>query len=180
MDRGVTQTDTRTAFSGEPEVAKLVGIAAHRILERWDFSADPQGLLDQVVPVVRSVAATSDGGLSTAVEGALGELLMVFGQSPLYSLLRTATILGREVPCLLPWGDGQVMNGVIDVLFRHEGRLWIGDYKTDAVAADEAPHRAERYRAQAAVYQAAVAQSLGESDVSCMLLFLRAGVSVTV
>ena len=52
--------------------------------------------------------------------------------------LRSATILGREVPFIMPWDDRQVMEGVIDLIYRLDGELWIADYKTDETA-EEAP-----------------------------------------
>ena len=41
------------------------------------------------------------------------------------------------------------MEGVIDLIYRLDGRIWIADYKTDDVAAEDAPARADHYRSQA-------------------------------
>lgn len=160
------------------DTGRLIGVVAHRMLEQWDFTASPAGLLDRITPTLQGLAEAGGEERHTIIRTSLETLFTTFGRSDLYALLRRAVILGREVPFLIPWGDGQVLEGVIDVLYRLDGRLWIADYKTDTVTADEAVARAERYRTQAMLYRRAVAQSLGVADVSCALLFLRAGLSV--
>ena len=72
------------------------------------------------------------------------------------------------------------MEGVIDLIYRLDGRTWIADYKTDQVTESEAPARASRYSQQAAIYREAAIRCLGLSQVSFQFLFLRAGVSVEV
>ena len=177
-ERRVPLVSRSTAGGQEPEAGRLVGIGAHRILEQWDFAADPAGLLDRIAPTIQGIMTPEEESLAHTVQASLRELLTAFGASDLYAMLRRATILGREVPFVMPWGDGQVLEGVIDVLYRLDGRLWIADYKTDAVNAEDAPEQAERYRTQAMLYKTAVAQSLGVPSVSCRLLFLRAGVGI--
>ena len=65
------------------------------------------------------------------------------------------------------------MEGVIDLIYRLDGHLWIADYKTDQVTAEEAPARAERYSQQAMLYRQAVAACLGTSSIAFQFLFLR-------
>jgi ATP-dependent helicase/nuclease subunit A len=92
--------------------------------------------------------------------------------------MRSASILGREIPFVIPWGDGQVMEGVIDLMYRLDGKLWIADYKTDRIAAEEAPARALRYEPQATAYRTAVARCFGGETASFEFVFLRPGVRV--
>jgi ATP-dependent helicase/nuclease subunit A len=108
----------------------------------------------------------------------VADILKPFVRSDAYATLAGATILGREVPFMMPWGDGQVLEGVIDVIYRSGDRVWITDYKTDAVTAEEAPVRAERYRTQTSLYAGAAAQSLGLPSVSARIIFLRPAVAV--
>ncbi|MBL8036735.1 MAG: UvrD-helicase domain-containing protein [Nitrospira sp.] len=164
--------------NGQPrEVGRLTGIAAHRILERWDFSSLPSGLLDQIKPVLQMILQPEDQPLLAAVTDSLRELFTTFGGSPLYDRLRSSQILGREVPFTMPWGDRQVMEGVIDVLYRHDGELWIADYKTDVVSSDQVTVRAEQYRTQGEVYKTAVRQRLKQPPrFHC--LFLRCAMAV--
>jgi ATP-dependent helicase/nuclease subunit A len=166
-----------TLVRQEAVIGRLAGVVAHRLLERWDFSLDPSGLYAQVDAALRSVLGPDQQSHAEAVEDSVNDLLTTFSCSEAYARLRSSRILGREVPFIMPWGDRQVMEGVIDLLYRLDGELWIADYKTDGVLADQAADRAERYRTQSEVYKAAVKQSLGaEPRFHC--LFLRCGVDI--
>ncbi len=106
-------------------------------------------------------------------------LLRTFIQSPAYARLRQATVVGRELPFLIPWNEGrQILEGAIDLLYRVDGRLWIADYKTDKIPLDQVAARADLYREQARLYREAVAQSLGEPVAGFEFIFLRLGVTV--
>jgi len=78
----------------------------------------------------------------------------------------------------MSWGDRQVMEGVIDLIYRLDGELWIADYKTDRATRSETQARAGLYAGQAAIYREAAIRCLGLPHVSFQFLFLRAGVSV--
>jgi ATP-dependent helicase/nuclease subunit A len=73
-----------------------------------------------------------------------------------------------------------MMDGVIDLIYRLDGRIWIADYKTDNVAAEDAQARVDRYRPQAEMYSRAVESSLGLSSLSFQFVFLRPGIAIDV
>jgi ATP-dependent helicase/nuclease subunit A len=171
------QSRDRTA---EPEAGRLVGVLAHRVLERWDFQDAPDGLLNQIDPAIQASLTPDRVDLRSHVAESLHELFSAFARSDLYMRLRSAAILGREVPFLMPWGDGQMMEGVIDLIYRLDGHLWIADYKTDRVAATEVQSRAKTYASQAAIYREAACRCLNLSSVSFQFLFLRPGVSIEI
>ncbi len=160
------------------DVARLAGTCAHWILQQWDFQRDPSELASGIPA---ALAALPDS-VPEAEAGPLGEslrqLLGTFGASDVYRRLRASQIVGREVPVLMPCGDGQVLRGTIDLLYRAEGRLWVADYKTDEVEPAQLQERATRYRPQVDLYRAAVAQAFGVADVGMELIFLRAGRAV--
>lgn len=158
---------------GEGNLGRLGGIIAHRILEHWDFAADPSRFRDQIDVTLRSCLTDEQQTWASALSESLLELLSSFARSKIYAAVRAATILGREVPFVMPWAEGQVMEGVIDLICRLDGRIWIADYKTDAVSAEDVAARAEVYRRQADIYKAAVHQSLGISSAVFHLIFLR-------
>jgi ATP-dependent helicase/nuclease subunit A len=159
------------------DLGRLTGIAAHRLLERWNFSSPPSGLIAQIGPVLEQVLRSEEQSLLPAVTDSLCELFATFSVSPLYDRLRSSQIVGREVPFTMPWGERQVMEGVMDLLYRLDGELWIADYKTDVVSSDQAVVRAEQYRTQGEVYKAAVRQRLKlEPRFHC--LFLRCATAV--
>jgi ATP-dependent helicase/nuclease subunit A len=159
------------------DAARLTGILAHHILEDWDFAAEPAEMSERVEAAVAAYLDPAERTVAGPIASALKELLSGFGRSDWYLRLRRAEILGREIPFLMPWGEEQVMEGVIDLLYRLDGELWIADYKTDAVTGQEAAGRAERYREQGRAYKAAVGASLGE-PVRFHCLFLRCATAV--
>jgi ATP-dependent helicase/nuclease subunit A len=164
--------------SADRDVSQLAGVLAHRILEGWDFSRPPRKLLDQIAPTCDTALPEESDGLRPAVSASLTAIFTAFGSSETYTRLRAATILGREVPFIMPWDDRQVMEGVIDLIYRLDGELRIADYKTDQVTAEEAPAKAVLYSHQADIYRKAATKCLGLPRVSFELLFLRAGTSV--
>jgi len=89
-------------------------------------------------------------------------------------------VLGREVPFVMPLGKGQIMEGVIDLIYRLDDRIWIADYKTDDVSAEDVQTKADRYRSQAANYSRAVASALGLPSLSFQFVFLRPGIAVDI
>lgn len=162
----------------DSEVGRLVGVSAHRLLERWDFANDPTRFVDHIEAAVQTSLAGNHQDLASIVSASLRELFALFGRSDVYARLRAATILGREIPFMMPWGKSQVMNGVIDVMYRLDETIWIADYKTDAVTPEQAPAHVERYRTQSEVYKAAAKRSLGIEDVRFHCLFLRCATAI--
>ncbi len=159
-------------------VGRLAGVVAHRLLEGWDFSQHPSGLCAQVGSAVQATLGPDDQPHAEAITESVNDLLATFGRSEAYERLRSSQILGREIPFVIPWGDRQVMEGVIDLLYRLDGELWVADYKTDAISADQAAVRAEQYRTQSEVYKSAIRQSLGCDSVRFHCLFLRCATAV--
>jgi ATP-dependent helicase/nuclease subunit A len=169
---------SRTGF--KREVSQLAGVVAHRILEYWNFTRPAGELLDEISPSLQAMLTADDAPLQPAITESLIDIFTAFGASDAYTTLRSATILGREVPFIMPWGSGQVMEGVIDLIYRLDGHIWIADYKTDQTTKQEAPTRARSYAGQAAIYRKAAINCLKLSDVSFQFLFLRAGMTVDV
>jgi ATP-dependent helicase/nuclease subunit A len=162
----------------EAEASRLVGVLAHRVLEHWNFAEQPAHLSHGAAALVEQGLLPGQQHLAGPITDSLQELLSLFGRSELYAQLRAATILGREIPFLMPWGEGQVMEGVIDILYRLDDRLWIADYKTDVVESQDAPAHAERYRTQGDIYKMAAKRCLAVEEVHFHCFFLRCGTAV--
>ncbi|MBH0194202.1 MAG: ATP-binding domain-containing protein, partial [Nitrospira sp.] len=156
---------------------RFVGICAHALLERWDFSVVTPPRVTELEWLCRQIVPPEADCLE-AVRDDLASLMSSFLSSECYRRLQGAEILGREIPFIIPWQEGQVMEGVIDLMYRLNGRLWIADYKTDQVAAAEAQARAQQYAQQADVYRAAAAHCLGGEAASFECVFLRPAVRV--
>jgi ATP-dependent helicase/nuclease subunit A len=164
----------------DADQARLIGICAHMVLEQWDFSRPRSEIASVIEEVCRRYVMQDCPRVKDDVTGDLTALFEGFLSSEPYKSLQRATILGREVPFVMPLDKGQMMEGVIDVIYRLDGRIWIADYKTDMVSAAAARARADHYRSQGDNYSHAVANSLGLSSVSFQFIFLRPGVAIEV
>jgi ATP-dependent helicase/nuclease subunit A len=157
--------------------ARFVGICAHALLERWDFARVTPPSASELESLCRPFIPP-DADCLEEVRDDLASIIGSFLSSEFYRRVQGAMILGREVPFVIPWREGQVMEGVIDLMYRDGGKLWIADYKTDRITAGEAPARAARYQEQATAYRAAAAQCLGVESASFEFVFVRPGVCV--
>ncbi|HCJ10925.1 MAG TPA: hypothetical protein DHW14_07155, partial [Clostridiales bacterium] len=72
-------------------------------------------------------------------------------------------------------GETVLVQGIIDALVDEPDGPVIVDFKTDRVAPDEVPARAERYRTQAEVYRRAVEVIWGRKVRSVLFYFLHPG-----
>jgi ATP-dependent helicase/nuclease subunit A len=157
--------------------ALVVGDLAHRFLENWNFT-DDLGRFEQALHNWLAYALSTEFEPDLLqIESELQRIFAGFIRSSAYSELATARILSREVPLLIPW-NGQIMEGIIDLIYEKNGLLYLADYKTDRIARTELNQRAERYRPQAEIYLKAAEQSLGRSPAALKLIFLRLGKAV--
>ena len=151
-----------------------VGIICHRVLEECDLPtlANPGFDLSEAVErAARGFGPETEPPDSKTRAEARG-ILEGFIRSEIFSEIRGAKILGREIPFTIPWED-QVMEGIIDLAYEREGETIVADYKTDLVSESEIPERAERYRFQREVYLEAVRRGLGIKNPRFQLIFLR-------
>ena len=159
--------------------ALVLGETAHRMLEHWDFQT-PRPAEDLEEAIARHASGLPQQQ-QTAVVEELKAMWAALIDSPLYEELRTARILGREIPFVLPWEGGRIMEGVIDVVYERGDRLYVADYKTDRVVDDADTRRVmEEYGQQARIYTEAVRRSLDREVAGFRLLLLRLGRGVTV
>jgi ATP-dependent helicase/nuclease subunit A len=170
----------RTATGRDADLARLIGVCAHAVLEQWNFTRPRAEICTVIEQACRRYVAQDHPQLMANVTEDLTALFESFLSSEPYKTLQRATLLGREVPFVMPFGEGQIMEGVIDLIYRLDDRIWIADYKTDDVAAEEVQAIADRYRSQAESYSRAVANSLGLPSVSFQFVFLRPGIAVDV
>ncbi len=164
----------------DANLSRLVGVCAHAVLEEWDFTRNHMEISSVIEQACRRYVTQDHLQLTADITDDLSVIFHGFFASDFYKRLRCATVLGREVPFVMPMGEGQIMEGVIDLIYRLEGRIWIADYKTDDVTAEEAETRAGRYRSQAEIYSRAVATFIGLSSPSFQFIFLRPGIAIDV
>jgi ATP-dependent helicase/nuclease subunit A len=222
--------DRRRGTAGSAsDTARVIGVLAHRVLEEWNFADDPRKL-NESIELACSQIDLNDSG---EIENKLKEIFEIFAASESYGVLRSAHILGKEVPFSIPWyedaqsqsgagagitahvagsnsraaaqldlfidqpgsparpggGSGRpevrspgtvhgVMEGVVDLIYRLHGQVWVADYKTDRLEEADVAARLEEYRFQAHVYKEAVLRCLGLNHVRVQFLFLRTGKAV--
>jgi len=161
------------------EFSLLIGELAHRFLQDWNFNDDPSRFREKLEPFldrwVGSKQQANRGQLQREVE----EIFDPFFSSAAYRELSSSLILGREVPLLIPW-DGQIMEGLIDLLYEREGLLYLADYKTDRAQKKDLLEAAESYRHQVRIYSEAARRSLKREVVGFRLIFLRTGEALEV
>jgi ATP-dependent helicase/nuclease subunit A len=139
-----------------------IGRAVHAVLQTVDL-ATGAGLADAVAAQVLTEGVTEYADLVTALaRSALGaEVIQRAAVRPCW----------RETYVGTPVGD-QILEGIVDLLYRDDDGLVIVDYKTDAVPVAALPSRVDFYRPQLAVYASAVEAAVGEPVARCVLLFL--------
>ncbi|MCI0426999.1 MAG: UvrD-helicase domain-containing protein [Nitrospiraceae bacterium] len=169
-----------TVTGRDSDLARLIGVCAHAVLEQWDFTRPRAEICTVIEQTICRYVAQDHPQLMANVTEDLTALFESFLSSEPYKTLQRATVLGREVPFVMPFGEGQMMEGVIDLIYRLDDRIWIADYKTDDVAAEDLQAIAERYRSQADSYSRAVASALGLPSLAFQFIFLRPGVTVEV
>jgi ATP-dependent helicase/nuclease subunit A len=159
--------------------ALVVGDLTHRFLQTWPFGGETSNLAGQLRAFIDGALPAEFASDRAAIETELHEILDIYFNSKVYSELKAAKILGREVPLLMPW-NGQIMEGVIDLIYEKNGLLYLADYKTDRIKRSELRAGAERYRQQREIYVEAARKSLGRQVAAFKLIFLRLGEAIEV
>ena len=169
-----------TVLRRDADVGRLVGVCAHEVLEQWDFTKPSAEMHTFIMQTIRHSVAQDHPQLIPDVTEDLTALFDGFLSSEPYRRLQRATVLGREIPFVMSCDENQLMEGVIDLIYRLDDRIWIADYKTDDVVAADVQTRVDRYRPQADMYLQAVGRTLGFSSLSFQFIFLRLGMAVDV
>ena len=150
--------------------AALLGRLCHGVLEFWEWGgqADVRVAVDRAAHRLASEfpAAQWEDFTREAVD-----LLSGFFESTVGREVGAQPILAREAPFLFAEG-GTIVRGVIDLLYRRDGKLWVADFKTDRLKPGESLVRAERYAAQGRDYRTALQRSLNE-PCGFEIIFLR-------
>jgi len=159
--------------------ALVVGDLAHRFLQNWDFAGGVKNFERPLRDLIDRALPSEFESSRREIESDLQDIIRVFFRSKAYAELAQSRILGREVPLLMPW-NGQIMEGVIDLIYEKNGLLYLADYKTDTLNREELPKGAILHRQQAEIYCEAARRSLRREVGGFRLIFLRLGEAVEV
>ncbi|MBM4264525.1 MAG: hypothetical protein FJ145_24245 [Deltaproteobacteria bacterium] len=172
-------TAERPHRSVSEDIALAIGNLTHGFLQHWDFAGDAKRFEPRLKDYVDHKLPEEFLPQQREIIAELEEIFRHFFGSDIYSEIAGAKILGREVPLVMPW-EGQIMEGVIDLIYERDNLLYIADYKTDRIAKNELQQGAERFRQQQEIYTAAVRQSLRRPVAAFKVIFLRAGAAVEI
>jgi ATP-dependent helicase/nuclease subunit A len=138
-----------TEAPGTPSRATEIGTICHSVLEHLDFRKPsiPEGTDDEAA-----------------------DILMKFFKSAPFKELAKSEILARELPFIVPRG-ARIVQGVIDVVYRVNGKVYVADYKTDKIM------EPEDYGLIRDIYTDAVRRVL-KVDPGFKLIYLRQGRAV--
>ena len=107
------------------------------------------------------------------------KLAGAFERSPLGRRAAEAARIEREFDFLMEI-ENLVLRGQIDLWFEDRGKTVLIDYKTDRIAAGDAPARAERYALQLRLYALAIERLNGRAPDEAYIYFLRPNLAVPV
>lgn len=158
--------------------AWVVGALTHEALAAWRFpDAESWAQFELWMRArARSYGLTDARQLDDAVRSC-ARLLRRFRQHALYAEMDGAARRLHEVPYSL-MVDGQVENGIMDVLYEYGERWKVVEFKTDRVTDEDALHQwlvEKDYVAQVRRYQAAVRRLWGQQaqGLLCLLNYGR-------
>jgi ATP-dependent helicase/nuclease subunit A len=150
------------------------GSLVHRVLE-W-VSLD--GATAESVRAMAAALAPAFG-LDEESGRSAGEAAWSALGLPVMARARVAKRVWRELPLFFP-DAGDLIEGVIDLVFEEANGLVIVDYKTDRITPDQAVPQAAHHAPQLQLYGRGVAQAWGVPVVERLVLFTSIGQSVRV
>jgi ATP-dependent helicase/nuclease subunit A len=172
----VTRAAARRAPAPMPAEAgaggRDFGALVHRILE-WVPLGEPErvrGMADALAPSFGLDAGAAERA-AAAAERALA--------LPVMQRARASARLWRELPLWFPEGP-ELLEGIIDLVFEEDGSLVLVDYKTDAIAAEQALAQAAHHAPQLQLYGRGLAQAMGLPVRERLVLFTALGQVVAV
>jgi len=156
------------------------GTATHLALRYIDFART--GGTAEIEDEIARLRET--GRLSQQEAAAVdADALFALFSSEIGKRILKAAYIKREFPftllCpareLIPGGgdDEVLLQGVVDCFIEEDGMMTVIDYKTDAVAEEDVPQRAEFYKGQLFAYARALGRITGKPVKECVLYFLR-------
>jgi ATP-dependent exoDNAse (exonuclease V) beta subunit len=98
---------------------------------------------------------------------------------PVMDRARRAPHLWRELPVWLP-EEGELAEGLVDLVFEEDGQLVVVDYKTDGITADQALDQAAHHAPQLRLYGRALALATGLAVRERLVVFTALGQAVPV
>jgi len=159
------ETRVETIEVGADRTGRPHGVRFGTLVHALLAAADPSAGVDAI-----RVQAAVQGRLVGAVEDEVEAAAEAAAAAFRHPVLRRAAASGslrRETPVLLAVADRSLVEGVVDLAFREEGKGWtVVDFKTDV----ELAGRREAYETQVRIYARAVSLATGEPASGILLV----------
>ncbi|HKZ32637.1 MAG TPA: PD-(D/E)XK nuclease family protein, partial [Vicinamibacteria bacterium] len=153
------------------------GNLVHRLLE-WVPLEDGDGARAGRVRAM-ALALAPSFGLGAGAAHRAGEQVERVLSMPLIDRARRATRVWRELPLWFPDG-AHLVEGKVDLVFEEDERLVVVDYKSDAIADEQALEQAAHHAPQLQLYGRGLTQALGLPVRERLVLFTALARSVPV
>ncbi len=176
---------TRLAARTAPAPAGATGLGGrdfgslvHRLLEWIPLEDVDAGRAERVRAMAEAIAPSY--GLDAFAAGRAAEQVEQSLSLPVMDRARRARRTWRELSLWFPDGDFLV-EGIVDLVFEEEdGQLVVVDYKSDAIAAEQALAQAAHHAPQLQLYGRGLAQAAGIPVRERLVLFTALGRTVPV
>jgi ATP-dependent helicase/nuclease subunit A len=126
-----------------------------------------------------ALALAPSFGLGAGAAHRAGEQVERVLSMPLIDRARRATRVWRELPLWFPDG-AHLVEGKVDLVFEEDERLVVVDYKSDAIADEQALEQAAHHAPQLQLYGRGLTQALGLPVRERLVLFTALARSVPV
>jgi ATP-dependent helicase/nuclease subunit A len=153
-------------------IGRDFGSLVHQILE-WIPLDAPEAARGMALALAPRFSLDADAALraASAVERTLA--------LPALERARRAQSVWRELPLAFP-DEGDLVEGVVDLVFEEDGALVLVDYKTDAITDAQALDQADHHATQLRLYARGLRQATGQEVKERLVAFTSLGREVRV
>ncbi len=151
------------------------GSLVHRLLEWVPLEDVEAGREDRVRAMAEALAPSF--GLDAEAAGRAAQQVERVLRLPVLDRARRSTRLWRELSLWFPDG-AHLVEGIADLVFEENGQLVVVDYKSDAIAGDQALAQAAHHAPQLQLYGRGLAQAAGLPVGERLVLFTALGRTV--
>jgi ATP-dependent helicase/nuclease subunit A len=151
------------------------GSLVHRVLQWVPFDGEAPGL--RAEGIARALASSC--GLGEAEASQAAEAVSRVLALPILERAHRSPRVFRELPVWFADG-GELLEGVVDLVFEEDGALVVVDYKTDRISSEQALLQAAHHAPQLQLYGRGLAQATGLRVKERLVLFTAIGRAVPV
>jgi ATP-dependent exoDNAse (exonuclease V) beta subunit len=151
-------SETRSGVLPGAGFGRDFGTLVHKILQWIPLDLDEDVRPARLAAMTRALAPSCSLD-ATAAARAADQVQRTLAM-PLFERARRASHTWRELRLCFPEGE-YLVDGVVDLVFEEEGELVVVDYKTDAIAVEQAQGQAAHHAPQLQLYGRGLAQATG-------------------